>query len=149
MEILNSFAGQSYSIKDRFNAGLVLSGPEVKSCKSSHVNFKGAYCSFNEGSYNFLVIKHLYISPYPPAKREQKKYDPYRSRILLLKKNELRKLHSMAEAPGATIIPTRIFTKNNFVKLEMAVGIGLKKYDKREKLKKREFNRRKARLVAR
>lgn len=149
MEIFNSFAGQSYSIQDRFQAGIILSGPEVKACKRSRVNFKGAYCSFNDSARHSLLVKHLYIAPYPPARREQKHYDPYRSRTLLLKKNELRKLRSLAEAPGATIIPLRIFTRNNFVKLEIAVGIGLKKYDKREKLKKREFNRRKARLVAR
>ena len=149
MEILNPFSTQSYIIKDRFHAGVVLTGPEVKSCKRSRVNFKGAYCGFADAAMFSLVVKRFYIAPYPPARREQKHYDAYRSRILLLKKNELRKLRSLAETPGATIIPLRLFTLRNFVKLEIAVATGLKKYDKREKLKKREFTRRKARLVSR
>jgi len=86
MEVKNKYVFGSYDIKDQYDAGIVLTGPEVKSCKASNVQFKGAYCSF-DGPH--LVLKDFFIAPYPPARREQESYDPKGIRRLLLNKKEL------------------------------------------------------------
>lgn len=137
-ELINRYISTQYELKDRFEAGIILTGPEVKSCKLKAINFKGAYCGFENGE---LHLKNFYIAPYKPAKREQRSYDPYRPRKLLLHKKELLKIEMRVKTPGITAVPIRMYTKRGFVKLEISLAQGLKKYDKREKIKKRELDR--------
>ena len=155
MKIINKYISRNYEIKDKFEAGLVLFGPEVKSCKLGQVNFKGAYCGLGEGAregfgstgIQNLFLKNFYIAPYPPAKREQQNYNPNRPRKLLLKRKELDYLLGKSKEKRITIVPLRIYTKSGFVKVEIATAQGLKKYDKREKIKEKEFRRRKQRIL--
>ncbi|KKT52695.1 MAG: SsrA-binding protein [Parcubacteria group bacterium GW2011_GWC2_44_22] len=173
MEIKNKYSSRDYELKDVFSAGIVLSGPEVKACKKGSINFKGAYCifgveellmarvskekqpshqqlaSFQESrrtSPLVFVLKNFYISPYIPARREQKSYDAYRPRRLLLSKRELNYLFGKSKERGVTIIPTRIYTKKRLVKLDIAIAQGLKKYDNVKKLKRKSLKGKKSRF---
>src|SRR3989338_960761 len=136
MEIANKYIFSNYEIKERYVTGIVLTGPEVKSCKMGAVSFKGAYCTFQGGE---LLIKNFHISTYVPARGNQRQYDPIQNRKLLLLKSQLRSLFGKSKMRGATIIPLRIFTKSRLVKVEIALAFGLKKYDKREKIKERDY----------
>ena len=148
MEIVNKYFSREYDIIELFEAGIVLSGPEVKACKQGNVSFQGAYCSLGEDG--ILVLKNFYIAPYAPAAREQISYEPLHLRRLLLRKHELKKLHGRLSESGVTLVPKKLYTKNRIVKVQIALAKGLVKKDKREKLKKREFERRQKRqLVSR
>jgi len=144
MEIINKNITKNFDIKKTIQAGIVLSGPEVKSCKTGEVSFKGAYCGFID---NNLYLKNFYIAPYKPAKGAQLDYNPYQPRKLLLSRKELRFLQGKVGEKGITILPNRIYTKSRLVKIEVAVAQGLKKHDKREKIKKKEFARRFGKLT--
>lgn len=148
MEVANKKSARLYEIIKRLKAGIVLTGAEVKSCKGLRVNFTGAYCGFSEDGAR-LVLKNFYIAPYAPAAREQRAYNPYQERVLLLSKSELVFLFGKLKEKGITITPLRLYTDRRLVKCEIGVCRGLKKYDKREKLKIEEFARRKQRMVAR
>lgn len=170
MEIKNKYISRNFAIKKTFEAGLILTGPEVKSCKQKQVSFKGAYCGFGvgrrqsnqkrydvqDGRYNInpaiserdFYLVNFYVSPYAPAKREQNNYDPHRARKLLLKAQELSYLRGKVKERGVVIVPIKMYTKNRLLKMEIAVAHGLKKYDKRAKIKQKEFKRRKLKLEA-
>jgi SsrA-binding protein len=147
MEVINKQISRNYEIIKKFEAGIILTGPEVKSAKLSNLNFKAAYCAIGGTQQEGLRLKNFYIAPYLPAKREQVSFDPYRPRQLLLHQKELDFLFGKLKEAGMTVIPLRIYTKHHLVKLEIGLARGLKKYDKREKIKEEEFKRRKQRLV--
>ncbi len=142
--IKNKKAYYDYKISDTYEAGLVLSGPEVKSIKKGSVDLKGAYISIDENMEAWL--EKIYISPYKPARAIQKKYNPHQSRKLLLNKKQLRFLVGKQKEKGISILPLKIYIKNRLIKLEIGVGAGKKKFDKREDIKKRDFERKKKRL---
>ncbi|MBI4359737.1 MAG: SsrA-binding protein SmpB [Candidatus Jacksonbacteria bacterium] len=148
MEIVNKHASRLYEVIKRIKVGIKLTGGEVKSCKAGRINFTGAYCAFSPITAR-LTLRNFYIAPYAPAKREQRGYDPYRERTLLLKKQELIFISGKAKEKGIAIVPLKIYTDRRLVKCEIGIARGLKKYDKREKLKKEEFARRKQRIVSR
>lgn len=141
----NKKAYFNYQIMETLEAGLVLSGPEVKSVKKGDVNLKGAYISLPGTAAAFLVKAH--IAPYQPAVVAQRNYDPYQDRQLLLRKKELKQLFGRSKEPGITVIPLKIYRKGGLVKLSIGIARGKKQFDKRETIKKREFERRKQRLV--
>ncbi len=143
--IQNKKAYYDYKISDTFEAGLMLSGPEVKSVKKSSVDLKGSYISVNENMEAYLI--NAYIAPYKPARIMQKKYNPHQSRKLLLNKKQLRFLIGKQKEKKITIMPLQVYVKNNLIKLEIGIGIGKKKFDKREDIKKRDFDRRKRRMI--
>ncbi len=143
----NKKAYLNYKISKTFEAGLVLSGPEVKSVKKAQTDLKGAYITINKNLQPWLV--NSYIAPYKPARSVQKKYNPHQSRKLLLTKKEIRFLAGKQKEAGVSIIPLQVFLKNRMIKLEIGVGVGKKKYDKREDIKKKDFNRRKLRALSR
>ena len=126
-----------YDILEKFEAGLVLTGPEVKSVKEGQINLKGAYVTFhkNEG-----YLLNAYIAPYKPA-GPRPDYDPYMSRKVLLRGKELRYLQGKSGEKALTIVPIRVYTKNRLVKVEIAVGRGRKSYDKRDVIKKRDLDK--------
>ena len=141
----NKKAHFDYHILETLEAGLVLSGPEVKAVKKGEINLKGAYVSLAGTTSAFLV--KAYIAPYKPASTYQRDYDPYQNRQLLLKKKELKYLFGKSQEPGITIIPLAIYKKGGLIKLSIGIARGKKKFDKRESIKKRDFERRKKSLV--
>lgn len=134
----NPRAKFDYHIKETFEAGIVLAGYEVKAVKKGHISLKGAYVTLkNEEAY--LINAH--ISPYQP-KNMPNDYEPTRTRKLLLHRKELKSLIGQTKQKGLTLVPMRVYTKHNRIKLEFGLGRGKKKYDKRESIKKREAQRR-------
>ena len=129
----------NYDILEKFTAGIVLSGPEVKSIKAGQINLKGSYISVNPGGEVWLVGAH--IASYKPAASVQKDYQPNRARKLLLKKEEIDYLKGKLNQKGLTILPISVYTKGSLIKIELALVKGKKKHDKREALKKREIER--------
>lgn len=132
----NKRAAFNYKILEDFEAGIVLSGAEVKSVRAGQISLKEAFGTVR-GSEIFLTNAH--ISPYKPA--NQKDSDPTRSRKLLLKKSEIVKLISKVRTEGLTLIPLKIYDKKGKIKVGLGLGQGKKKYDKREALRKRDQKR--------
>jgi SsrA-binding protein len=135
MKILasNRRARHDYELKEKFEAGLVLSGAEVKSVKLGHVDLKGSYISF-KGNEAYLVAAH--ISPYKQAQNIDQ-YDPTAERKLLLHRKELEKLIEDSRSQHLAVVPTAIGLVRSHIKLEIALARGKKLYDKRE-VKKRK-----------
>lgn len=132
----NKRAFHEYHVLDKFEAGLELTGTEVKSLRDGAANLKDAYVTFKNGEA-FLFGAH--ISPYTHGNREN--HDPIRTRKLLLHRRELEKLHVQMTEKGLTVVPLRLYFKGNRVKAEIGVVRGKKLYDKRETEKKREADR--------
>jgi SsrA-binding protein len=139
---INKRASFDYDILEKYEAGLVLLGHEVKSIKTGHISLKGAFVVL-KGAGGKLPEAHLINAHIPLYKHAGsiKNYDPYRSRQLLLKKNELKYLVGKVREQGLTLAPIKIYTKRGFIKLEFGIGKGRKKIDKRELIKKREVER--------
>jgi SsrA-binding protein len=134
----NKRANFDYSISDTYEAGLVLTGQEVKSVKLGHISLKESFVTA-KGSELFLTNAH--VTPYKHA-GEIKSYEPTRSRKLLLKKSEIRRLIGKIRTEGLTLVPIRVYTKKRLIKLEFGVGKGKKKFDKRADIAKKEDSRR-------
>ncbi|MDH4330362.1 MAG: SsrA-binding protein SmpB [Candidatus Moranbacteria bacterium] len=139
----NKRAGFDYELLDRYEAGLVLSGQEVKSAKTGHISLKGSYVTLREGE---LFLINAKIPKYKFA-GELKNYDSERSRKLLLKKSEIKSLIGKIKSQGLTLVPIRVYTKKRLLKLEFAIGRGKKKFDKRESIKKSESQRKAQRAL--
>jgi len=131
----NRKAGFDYHILKTVEAGLSLTGTEIKSIRDGHVSIREAYVR-PEGGELWLVGAH--IAAYPPARIN---HEPTRSRKLLLHKREISELSREAITSGATIIPLRLYLKAGRAKLEIALARGKKKYDKREAIATREAER--------
>lgn len=129
----NPVAKHNYEIIDTVEAGIVLTGTEIKSIRSGKVNLKDSYASIKNGE---IYIHSMHISPYEQGNIFNK--DPLRDRKLLLNKNEIRKLVGMIQQKGYTLVPISLYFKGSFVKLELGIGKGKKLYDKREDLKKKD-----------
>jgi SsrA-binding protein len=136
-EIKNRSAFHDYFIEDKYVAGLVLAGTEVKSLREGRASFNDAYCFFHKGE---LWIKSLHISEYHFGTINN--HIAVRERKLLLNKKELRKLEAKLKEKGYSIVPLRIFfTDKGLAKLEIGLGKGKKLYDKRESIKQRDTER--------
>lgn len=140
----NKEAAFHYEILEKFEAGIKLSGPEVKAAKAGQINLRGSYVSFIKNE-PFLVNAH--INPYKPAAGAQKDYSPTRERKLLLRRKEINYLRGKTASSGLTIIPLSVYTKNVLIKVEIALARGKKIYDKRESIKKREIQRQMRRMI--
>lgn len=128
-----------FSVLQKFEAGLELSGPEVKSVKAGQINLKGSYISI--GADNQAWLKSAYIAKYKPAKTAQQNYDAEKPRKLLIKKKEIDYLRGKSREKGLTIMPISVYTKGSLIKLEIAVVRGKKQFDKRSDIKKRDIER--------
>src|SRR3989344_17208 len=126
-----------YEILERFEAGLQLLGFETKALRAGHAKLEGARVIVRGGEA-FVIGVH--ISPYQLGNTPES-YAPDRTRKLLLSKKEIRYLATKAEAAGMSIIPLAVFPKGKYLKLEVALVRGKKKYDKRETIKKRDVER--------
>jgi SsrA-binding protein len=134
---VNRKASFNYELLDRFEGGLALTGGEVKSSKKGSVDMKGSYLSVEREE---LWIKNMHIAKYAPA-GPQPDYDPLRPRKVLVHKKELKQLQSKSQSDGLTIVPIRVYTKGDLVKIEFALARGKKSYEKRDSIKKRDVQR--------
>ena len=135
--ITNKRAHFDYELQDRFEAGLVLTGAEVKSIKTGHISLKGSFVTIHGGE---LYLTNANIPPYPFANIKIA-YDPTRSRKLLVKKSEIKSLVGRIHERGLTLVPLRVYTKKRLIKLEFALAKGKKAYDKRSDIAKKEDKR--------
>lgn len=133
----NDKARFDYEILETLEAGLVLTGQEVKSAKSGQMKLKGAHVAFT-GDEAWLLGSH--IPKYLKAGRLDG-YDPERSRKLLLKRQEIARLRGKSDEEGMTVVPLKCYLKRGRIKVELGVGRGKKKHDKRETIKKRDVER--------
>lgn len=133
---LNRRARHDYFIEETFEAGMVLTGSEVKSLRDGRANLKDSHVRILKGE---AVLLNAHISPYPAA--NQFNHDPTRNRKLLLHKREIRRLAGRVSERGLTLIPLRLYFKKGRAKAELGLARGKKLYDKRETLRKRAMQR--------
>ena len=129
----NPVARHNYIITDTIEAGIVLTGTEIKSIRNGKVNLKDSYAGIKNGE---AYIYSMHISPYEQGNIFNK--DPLRDRKLLLNKREIFRLSGLINQKGYTLVPISLYFKNNIVKLELGIGKGKKLYDNREDLKKKD-----------
>ena len=129
----NPSARHNYDIKDTLEAGIVLTGTEIKSIRLGKVNLKDSYVNIKN---NEAFVYGLHISPYEYGNIFNK--DPLRTRKLLLNSREIEKLFNLIKQQGMSIVPMSLYFKGSFVKLEIGIGKGKKLYDKREDIAKRD-----------
>jgi SsrA-binding protein len=134
---INKKARFEYQILDKFEAGIALTGPEVKSVRAERMNLTGSYVSIASGN---VILVGAHIPRYPQAGK-QPDYDPDRTRRLLLHKREIAKLAGKLEQKGLTLVPLSVYTKGSKIKLEFGLGRGKQEFEKRETLKKRDSDR--------
>ena len=133
-EIKNRSAYHDYFIEDKYDAGMVLAGTEVKSIRDGKVNFVDSFCVFFKGE---LWLRNMHIAEYRFGTTNN--HIAVHDRKLLLTKHELRKLENKIKEKGFTIVPLRIFfSEKGLAKLEIGLGKGKKEYDKRESIKQRD-----------
>jgi SsrA-binding protein len=137
VNIQNRQARFEYEILDKYTAGIVLTGTEIKSIREGKVNLQDGYCYFNKGE---VFVKGVNITPY--AQGTHYNHEATRERKLLLKKTEINKLEGKIEEKGLTLIPLRLFINDRgFAKMEIAVGRGKKLHDKRDSMRERDAKR--------
>ena len=133
----NPTAYHNYSIEDKLEAGIVLSGTEIKSIRQGKVNLKDSYAIIKNGE---VFIVGMHISPYEHGNIFNK--DPLRNRKLLLNHREINKLIGLTKQKGYSLVPITLYFKGSFVKLELGYGKGKKLYDKRQDIAKKDAERR-------
>lgn len=138
----NRRARHDYSILDTYEAGLVLTGSEVKSLRDGKANLSDAYGIVRNGE---IFLLNLHISPYERASYNN--HEPTRTRKLLLHKREIRRLIGAVERQGLTLVPLELYFKRGVAKVAMALGKGKKQHDKRDAEKQRDADREIARVV--
>jgi SsrA-binding protein len=138
----NRQAGFKFELVDRYEAGIVLLGSEVKSLRAGEVTMKDAFASLENGE---LWLRNLHIAPYGPASLNN--HEPERPRKLLLHRREIERLQGALSEKGLTLVPTKIYFQNGRAKIEIAVGRGKTGVDKREAIKEREMKREAQRAV--
>lgn len=141
-DIRNAKAGRDYDLGERFEAGIVLRGTEVKSIRAGKAQLADAFGRIEKGE---AFLYNLHIAEY--AFGNLNNHAPKRPRKLLLKAREIRKIQTEIEAGGRALVPVRIYFKGALIKVELALGTGKKLYDKRQDLKKREEMREVARAL--
>lgn len=139
----NRKARHDYFIEETYEAGIVLVGTEVKSIRAGKVSLRDSYAEVVNGE---VFLQQMHISPYEKGNRFN--HDPKRPRKLLLHKREIKRLLGRTMQKGYTLIPLRLYFKNGWVKVELALGRGKKLYDKREDIARRDAQREIARALS-
>jgi len=129
----NPVAKRNHTITDTIEAGIVLSGTEIKSIINGKVNLKDSYADIRNGE---VFIYSMHISPYEQGNIFNK--DPLRDRKLLLNRREINKLVGLIKQKGYTLVPMNLYFSGHFIKLELGIGKGKKLYDKREDIAKKD-----------
>jgi SsrA-binding protein len=138
MTIINRRARREYHILETYEAGMILTGPEVKSIRQGLANLAEAHCIIR---HEKLLLIGCHISPYKPAAFNNPK-EPARSRQLLLKKREIQRLLGKLKEKGLTLVPLKLyFNERNYAKLEIGLARGKKLHDKRRDMKERDVRR--------
>ena len=132
----NRKARHDYSIDEIYEAGIVLTGPEVKSLRESRASLQDTYARVKNGE---LFLYNMHITPYPFA--HNLNLDPIRIRKLLMQKREIKRLIGKTEEKGYSLIPLSIYLLRGIIKVELALAKGKRKYDKRHALREREMKR--------
>ncbi len=132
----NKKARHDYFIEQTLEAGIVLSGTEVKSIRQGKVNLKDSYASIESGE---VILNGMHISPYEQGNIFNK--DPMRDRKLLLHKYEINRLIGLTQQKGMSLVPLQVYFKKGMVKIELAVAKGKKLFDKREDIAERDAKR--------
>ncbi|GEL13519.1 SsrA-binding protein [Lapidilactobacillus concavus] len=138
----NRKARHDYAISDTYEAGMMLTGTEIKSVRAGKINLKDGYAQIRQGE---LWLENVHISPYDAG--NQFNHDPLRRRKLLLHKHELAKLSGVVKDKGITIVPLKVYLKHGFAKVLIGVATGKHEYDKRETIKRREQDREMRRVI--
>ena len=131
----NRQAAFRYNLLEKLEAGIVLQGSEVKSLRNGSVQLKDAYAEVRDGE---VWLRNMHIAPYPPAREN---HDPERPRKLLLHRREIERLIGQTAEKGQTLVPTRVYFKGSRAKVELALGKGKDRYDKRRAIKDRDVKR--------
>jgi len=134
--VRNRKARHDYTIQETLEAGIELKGSEVKSLREGKANMSDAYALVENGQ---VILRNLNITPYKMAAEQ---IDPIRPRRLLLHSRQIRKLAAETDQKGKTLVPLSIYFKGRLVKVELAIALGRKKYDKREAIAEKESERR-------
>ncbi|MCL4394646.1 MAG: SsrA-binding protein SmpB [Chloroflexi bacterium] len=132
----NRKAYQDYFVEETHEAGIALTGTEIKSVRAGSVNLRDSYALMRNGE---MWMMNVHIAPYEPASRENA--DPYRERKLLLHHKEIAKLAGRVQEKGLTVVPLRMYLKKNRAKVELGLVRGKRQYDKREAIAKRDSAR--------
>jgi SsrA-binding protein len=132
----NKTARLNYDIGDTYEAGMVLSGTEVKALRAGKANLKDSYAVVND---NEVYLREMHISHYDHGNRSN--HEPLRPRKLLLHKREIKKLYGKSREKGLALVPLKLYFKDGKVKVEIGIGKGKKLYDRREDIKDREERR--------
>ena len=144
IELNNRQAYFNYQIEDKYVAGLVLMGTEVKSIRAGKVSFNDAFCFFDKGE---LWVRSLFINAYSHGNKNN--HIEVHDRKLLLTARELKKIEAQTKEKGFTIVPLRIFFNDkHYAKMEIGIGRGKKEYDKRETIKNRDIDKDIKRILA-
>ena len=133
---VNRRATYDYEILDRVEAGLILKATEIKSIRANRVNLSGAYAYPTNGE---LWLQNCHIAPYPSAVREN--HEPLRPRKLLLRKEQIRRFAQAAQQKGHTLVPLKLYISGHYAKIELGIGIGRKRHDKRRIIEERDRRR--------
>jgi SsrA-binding protein len=142
INIRNRQASYEYELLDKYVAGMVLTGTEIKSIREGKVNLQDGYCYINNGE---MFSKGINITPY--AQGTHYNHDATRERKLLLKRSEIKKLEGKVEEKGLTLVPTRLFINDRgLAKLEFALAKGKKVHDKRDSIKEKDIKRELSRI---
>jgi SsrA-binding protein len=140
----NRRARYDYDIEETFEAGMVLTGAEVKSLRGGRASLSEAYARVSEGE---VWLENLHISPY--AQATLRDYDPLRPRKLLLHRNQIERLIGKTQESGVTLVPMRLYFKRGLAKLQLGLGRGKRRYEKRQAIAEREHRREMERALAR
>ena len=140
----NRKARHDYIIEDSFEAGMALTGSEIKSIRAGQVNLRDSYATIRESE---LWLVNVHISPYKQANREN--HEPRRDRKLLMHRREINRLTGKLQEKGLTLVPLQIYLKNGRAKVELGLARGKKLYDKRQSLRERTDQRQMERSVGR
>ncbi|MEW9669442.1 SsrA-binding protein SmpB [Ammoniphilus sp. 3BR4] len=138
----NKKAFHDYHIEDKYEAGIVLTGTEIKSIRQGKVNMRDSFAQIRKGE---VTLHNMHISPYEQGNRYN--HEPLRTRKLLLHKEEINKLIGLIKEKGYTLVPLKIYLKNGLAKVQLATAKGKKEYDKREDLKKKDAQREMAKAI--
>lgn len=133
----NPTAKHNYNITDTYEAGIVLTGTEIKSIRNGKVNLKDTYANIKNGE---VFIYGMHISPYEHGNIYNK--DPLRTRKLLLNRREINKLTGLIKQKGLSLVPISLYFSGNFLKIELGVGKGKKLFDKRQDIARKDAERR-------
>lgn len=132
----NRKAFHDYFIEETYEAGVALTGTEIKSVRAGSVNLRDSFAQMRDGE---MWLQNVHISPYEAGNRFN--VDPYRTRKLLLHRKEINRLMGRVQEKGLTIVPLRMYLKQNRAKVELALVKGKRQYDKRESISKRDAER--------